>query len=466
MKYALQIFEVRRGIELFELEDKDITIGRSPQCDITLDPLDLTASRKHFIIKNNKTDFMLIDRSKGGTFVNGVSVGSNGRRLYHGDVIEAGNAEITFLILEETKAADDLFEEGKAKENINPAYAIQCYSLALKKDLTNIDIAERLLLLLENNNQIDAIISGGNYFDLENIMQIASNVKVAAPLARAFMKIGDFATAIKKNEKAGGQDSDPELRNIFCSINNQIDGELLKTITDRRDQPFIIQRKDIKVIVDERDDMVDFKYIERYHKYLEQQTDKLYGGRSNRKLIFHVTLRDHLFAKTSPDQQNVLGYFSSESKEIFIRPTRWTKKIKPNKDLNIILLHEYIHFRNDEICAGAWFPRWYDEGIAHVFSGTLRLEDCRNNLPGKNDCIPVSELFDSYFSPINDKWGIAYLQSAALVHFLNMYYNSEKIINVLKCLGINGENFNEAFENTFGFTFDDLDAKWLNAYYQ
>jgi hypothetical protein len=461
MKCALRIFEVRRGFEIVELDKDDILVGRdASECDIVLDPMDLTASRRHFSIQRRPQDFFLFDSSKCGTTVNGVAVGGDGRKLYHGDVIEAGNAELTFLIFDEPAAAREVFEAGKKEELYNPAYALQCYSLAFRKEPQNIDIAESLLLLLEREERIETVISGGDYFNPEDIMKLAGHARVAAPLARAFTRIGDFTTAADLIDRAGGENAHPALKRVYDSIQKQTAGELLRTVTKKFDEPFNIQREALRVLIDDQADLVDFRYIERYHKYLGQRIDELYGGKPGREVVFHVTMRDQLFARTSPEQHVVLGYFSPQSKRIFIRPSRWRRKIQTEQELSVVLLHEYVHFRNDETSSGLWFPRWYNEGIAHVFSGSLSLQHCRNQLRRREDSISIPDLHDGYFSQVHDKWGTAYTQSAAIVHYLSKSYDDKKIVDVLRMLESSGGNFDRAFEQVFDLTLVDLDNKW------
>lgn len=63
----------------------ELTIGRSPTCDVRLDGQ--SVSRIHAIIKRNGNHFWVLDRSSNGIFVNGRPVG-NSQRLHDGDEIK------------------------------------------------------------------------------------------------------------------------------------------------------------------------------------------------------------------------------------------------------------------------------------------------------------------------------------------------------------------------------------------
>lgn len=77
-----------------ELGDNPITIGRLPECDVSL--VDSNVSRKHAEVKRHGNDFVIIDLgSTNGTRVNGAWVTAE-RRLHDGDQITIASANITF----------------------------------------------------------------------------------------------------------------------------------------------------------------------------------------------------------------------------------------------------------------------------------------------------------------------------------------------------------------------------------
>src|SRR5688572_26546136 len=58
-----------RAGEHFPLQEQNITVGRSPDCDIFLD--DVTVSRRHALVKQSNGGFLIEDQgSLNGTFLN------------------------------------------------------------------------------------------------------------------------------------------------------------------------------------------------------------------------------------------------------------------------------------------------------------------------------------------------------------------------------------------------------------
>lgn len=89
LKYAKQ----DGGAKEFELGEKSITIGRSPEADIIL--LDEKVSRIHCGVRFWDGEFYIKDlKSKNGTFVNNQRV--EVAKLGAGDVIKVGNYVFTF----------------------------------------------------------------------------------------------------------------------------------------------------------------------------------------------------------------------------------------------------------------------------------------------------------------------------------------------------------------------------------
>ena len=83
-----------RAGETFPLEHAEITIGRSPDCEIFLD--DVTVSRKHAVIAKSESGFTIRDEgSLNGTFVNKRRV--ENAELEDGDELQIGKYRLTFL---------------------------------------------------------------------------------------------------------------------------------------------------------------------------------------------------------------------------------------------------------------------------------------------------------------------------------------------------------------------------------
>ena len=83
-----------RAGETFPLEHAEITIGRSPDCEIFLD--DVTVSRKHAVIAKSESGFTIRDEgSLNGTFVNKKRIES--AELEDDDEVQIGKYRLTFL---------------------------------------------------------------------------------------------------------------------------------------------------------------------------------------------------------------------------------------------------------------------------------------------------------------------------------------------------------------------------------
>lgn len=461
MKCILRLFEVRKGQRIIELAKDGVLVGRDPKkCGVVLDPLDALASRTHFEIKRDGENYFLKDFSNNGTWVNGERIRMSGRRLYHGDVIEAGNAEITFFLSEEMKTTEQLFEEGRKNELLEPSYSIQCYSLAHRRCPTNIEYASSLLNLLEKEERIEELITGADYFNPEKMMAIVGDVRIAAPIAKAFVKIGDFAQAMEVIKQAGGENADSRLTVIVENIKRQTGEEILKTIIEKTSEIPSFQKGNLRIYIEERADFVDLRYVERYYKYLHQHIDHLFSGPSKCNVVFHVTARDHLFAQSLPNQSVILGYYSPESKRIFIRPRRWMEGRTKEQDFHIVLMHEYVHLRVDEICGGMWLPKWYNEGLAQIFSESKKCEDFNILRSARDRCKHILVFSDATFSPVYSDPAIAYLQCCAILFYLMQKFGKEKLVSVLTKMNELGGDFQCSFESTLGMSLQELDSKW------
>ena len=84
---------LRLGSTRHDLGDEKLVIGRSRECDITLD--DPNVSRRHAEIRRENGAFWIVDlKSTNGIEVNGERV--ERARLNHSDTILIGKTELTF----------------------------------------------------------------------------------------------------------------------------------------------------------------------------------------------------------------------------------------------------------------------------------------------------------------------------------------------------------------------------------
>jgi pSer/pThr/pTyr-binding forkhead associated (FHA) protein len=83
-----------RAGETFPLDHDQVTIGRSPDCDIFLD--DVTVSRKHAILAKRDEGLVIEDQgSLNGTFLNRKRIEQGA--LSDGDELQIGKYKLTFL---------------------------------------------------------------------------------------------------------------------------------------------------------------------------------------------------------------------------------------------------------------------------------------------------------------------------------------------------------------------------------
>ena len=89
----------------FPLDAGSLTIGRSPECDITIE--DSQASRRHCSVVKVQSGFEVADLgSTNGTLVNSTLVKK--KRLVHGDVIRIGAIEIAFSVPDSAGATGEM----------------------------------------------------------------------------------------------------------------------------------------------------------------------------------------------------------------------------------------------------------------------------------------------------------------------------------------------------------------------
>jgi hypothetical protein len=459
---VLVLFEIRRGKRLIEINKDVFRVGRDEsRCDVVLDPLDQSASREHFAVQILSGNYFLTNLSSNGTFVNGEKVGGKGRRLYHGDVIEAGNSELTFLLPAQIgKTVQQLIDDGRQRETLEPAYSIQCYALALREQPGNVECAARLLDLLARQDRFQELITGGSYFDPQKMMQLANDPRVALPIAKAFAREGDFSAALRLVDLAGGPSANSEMKSLVSTIEHQTGGHLLRTIRDEPTEMPFFQRESLRVYLDERTDFGDLRYLERYYKYICHRIDPLFGGPIVGIAEFHISIRDQLFAQSLPSQSEILGYYSAASRRIFIKPRRWVEINAKEENFHVVLSHEYVHLRVHDTCGSVLPPKWYNEGLAQLFTDEKQIADFAPLRGVRTRCPEVLRFTDDCFSPAPGDPALAYLQSDAMLHYLANRFGKGALVSVLRTMGTSGRSFAEAFYDNLHISLTDLDREW------
>lgn len=92
---SLTYLRFRGGLEVFELKDDAVTIGRSRRCTLAF-PEDSNISREHAVIRKMPDEQYVIRdlESKNGTYVNDAPISTH--TLKSGDRIRIGGQSITF----------------------------------------------------------------------------------------------------------------------------------------------------------------------------------------------------------------------------------------------------------------------------------------------------------------------------------------------------------------------------------
>jgi type VI secretion system protein len=86
------------------LDKQEVTIGRSPACDWSLPDPEKFVSSKHCQVKYSNGDYIVVDLSTNGTFLNGsVERMPSEHRIANGDVLQIGKYQVQATLSEETK---------------------------------------------------------------------------------------------------------------------------------------------------------------------------------------------------------------------------------------------------------------------------------------------------------------------------------------------------------------------------
>lgn len=145
-----------------------------------------------------------------------------------------------------------------------------------------------------------------------------------------------------------------------------------------------------------------------------------------------------------------------EQNLIFLKPLARANIENYNQTFRHELAHIFIHHR----LKGHRVPRWFDEGLAVVFSAEFSFEKFRIlaqiGLSGK--FIPFEKIDHSF--PFNSQLAqLAYLQSQDMVGFLMEDLGREKFQQLLDRVA-DGEDFFKALKELSGLSFSELENKW------
>jgi hypothetical protein len=109
---------------------------------------------------------------------------------------------------------------------------------------------------------------------------------------------------------------------------------------------------------------------------------------------------------------------------------------------------------------GANLPFWLDEGLAMYAEGEpdAYLESVLQKAIDQNNLISVRSLA-SPFSAIPEEAYISYAESQSLIRFLIQNYGRDKMLQLLN-LFKEGNTYDDALTQVYGFDQDGLDAIW------
>ncbi len=130
-------------------------------------------------------------------------------------------------------------------------------------------------------------------------------------------------------------------------------------------------------------------------------------------------------------------------------------------DFAKIFRHELAHLFIRKRLSGRVAPRWFEEGLAMIFSGEFGFERFTTlasiGLSGKY--LPFERL-DSAFPSSGAQARIAYLESMSFVGFIMDELGEDGFQRLLDELAL-GKNFYTALYKLSGLPFDELVKKWL-----
>ncbi len=175
-----------------------------------------------------------------------------------------------------------------------------------------------------------------------------------------------------------------------------------------------------------------------------------------------VILRAERFRAVSGTDPMLIAYALPQTGTIVINLSALQRS---EADLKTTLKHELCHLFLHALAGGGHLPRWLDEGICQVVSGTLG--DIMISLKGD----PISEALrrgkllklksiSKWFPSDRKSTLLAYAQSKAFVTFLINKYGKERLLEAVALLRTN--QVENAFALAYGSRLDELEASWHN----
>lgn len=168
------------------------------------------------------------------------------------------------------------------------------------------------------------------------------------------------------------------------------------------------------------------------------------------------------FVETSADL--VVGYAVPERSLIVIFYSRTSTS---PSNLRVVLKHELCHIMLHQYVSGVAVPRWLDEGIAQVVSGTAgevsvgREADVLRLARATRGLISLRSLSESFPSSPEGVL-LAYAESRDFVRYLIDEFGRGKILSILQAMR-RGTPAQEAIYKITGWRVQDLEIRWSRA---
>jgi tetratricopeptide (TPR) repeat protein len=167
---------------------------------------------------------------------------------------------------------------------------------------------------------------------------------------------------------------------------------------------------------------------------------------------------------------NIAGYFQSGDDVNYIT---LLAEVRGQQDPFTIIFHEYTHLMVNNTLGNV--PTWFNEGLAEFYS-TFSISDDQKVVLGapisshvyllrQKKMLPLRTLFQvdpkSPYYNERDKQGVFYAESWALLHYLIMGKNGERVAQMGKFVEATARNvpMEDAFQQAFAMTFEDMEKE-------